>query len=80
MGNEVETQKERSDDGTAIQRHSKHYLPREGSENNRFQNNLLQIQFYHVLYVPSYVPELKSLGTVSFLLLLVCASQGTYST
>ena len=26
-----------------------HYLPRDGSDNNRFQNNLLQIQFYHVL-------------------------------
>ena len=48
MRNQVETQKERSQ-GTSLQQNSMHYLPRGGSENNRFENNLLQIQFYHVL-------------------------------
>ena len=49
MNNQVETQKEGSQ-GTSIQQSSMHYLPRGGSENNMFQNNLLQIQLCHVNY------------------------------
>ena len=48
MRSQVETQYERSQ-GTSIQQNSMHYLPREGSESNRFPPNLLQIQFYQVL-------------------------------
>ena len=51
MRNQVETQKERST-RTSHRQNSMHYLSRGESENNRFQNNLLQIQFYHVLLVP----------------------------
>ena len=52
MRNQVDTQKEWSQ-GTSIQQNSIHYLPRGGggvSEGNRFQNNLLQIQYCHVRY------------------------------
>ena len=48
MRSQVETQKEQSQ-GTSIQQNAMHYLPIGGSENNRLQNNLLQIQFYHIL-------------------------------
>ena len=53
LRNEVETQKERSQ-GTSIQQTSMPYCLRGGgggggSENKRFEDYLLQIQFYHVL-------------------------------
>ena len=48
MRNQVETQKEWSQ-ATSIQQNSMHYIPRRESENSRFQNYSLQIQFYHVL-------------------------------
>ena len=38
MHNQAETEKERSQ-GTSIQQNSMHYLPRRGSESNRFQIN-----------------------------------------
>ena len=43
---QIETQKERSIDN------SMHYLPRGGSENKIVEHYSLQIQFYHVLWVP----------------------------
>ena len=47
MRNQVETQRERSQ-GNSIQQNYMYYLPRGWPENNRGENNLLQIQFYHV--------------------------------
>ena len=47
MRNQVETRKEWSQ-GNLIQENSIHYLPRAGSDSNRFENNFLKIQFYHV--------------------------------
>ena len=49
--NQVETEKERSQFSSILQ-NSMHCLAREGSRNNSFQNNFLQIQFFHVLFVP----------------------------
>ena len=51
MPNQAERQKERSQ-GTSIQQTSMPYWPSwggGGSENNRLEDYLLQIQFYHVL-------------------------------
>ena len=48
MRNQADTQKKRSQ-GTSTWQNSIHYYPRTWSQNNRFQNNLLQIRFYNVL-------------------------------
>ena len=55
MRSQVGTQKEQSQ-LTSMHKNYMHYLPRGGgggveSENDDFQKNLLQIQFYPVLYV-----------------------------
>ena len=53
MRNQVQTQKERSQE-TSIRENFMHYFLRGGegdSESKRCENNLLQIEFFHVLKV-----------------------------